>query len=1117
MTGLRRAFRILAGAGLLVTVGVATNQVLNDGRLSWTWLYASLCVSALSLVYSESGTTSAPAEGENTGTARGGRRVYLRQLRASVQDMETVGIATQSEFVFRMRQVYVDVSVVPQVLHAAAREPYLGSVGGGERRSLASVLRDAERDEASRVLAVIGGPGSGKTTLARNTALELCAHRWRPWKRRLPVLLYLRDHATALLADEPPTLETVAVSAGWLDGKVAARWLARRLDRGGCVVLLDGLDEVADPTERGRVVAWVARQIQRHPHNTYVVTSRPHGYESNPLPGAEVLQVRRFTWQQIERFLRQWSYATESRARGATGHEVRTAAARTATDLLARLRTQAALYDLAANPLLLTMTANVHRYRGQLPGSRAELYAEMCDVLLHRRSEARGLTDATGLAGPHKQHVAQHLALAMMRARVRDWPVRDAARAIRLALRQVPGHVSAEVFLEEARKSGLLVERDHDVYGFAHLTLQEYLAAAQLGIPHADTTVLTANVNDPWWRETILLWSAGNDATPVITACLDSGTVPALALAFDCAEEARTLDPDARVRLEALLAPPAPGQPRDPARARLVAGILATRALRETIRIDDTTALCARPVPHALYMAFVNEEEAAGRHHPVLPDPSGSDSGVAVGMQAGDAERFVDWINALTGDGETAYRLPTPAELGDPAALAADLTRHTVWALDGTETVLHQPQGVDWPYTYPAEQLRPLVAADRERITLYLRLMATPEPQRTQVETWVKVLTTALTHASALRGAPALSALKLPLILAMAIAIDDARLCAEAFTDDRELAPAFLRAFDLAHAFTRVVETVPVQELSLNLDPVLARALAHAHSVVGAHAAEILDPDTSLDRVHELAWDLAIDPTLGRALPHAHRLDLGRALEHAQGLDESLIRTLDLALGSADVPDPAPDLVRALDRALSFSPPHPFLRDLNLDLALNLALSLTRDSRTQVLTLSLNAFRSLCNRQVPGWPFIATHDAEPPRLTALDDFLVARATEGRRATGTSDRRAPEDPTRHIRPQRDILRSTAHNYPADQAQVLVEGVTELLTAIRDRTIPCDARVLSSARTALIAAMVDLDDSGWRHQRRSGHMYIVWQSLAALDASSSGPRPNQILLLTRIQSA
>ncbi|MFD4728333.1 NACHT domain-containing protein [Streptomyces seoulensis] len=1075
---------------------MATNQVLNDGKLSWTWLYASLCVTVLSLLYSESG---AGGTGD-TGTAHGGRRVYLRQLRASVRDMETVGIATQSEFVFRMRQVYVDVSVVPQVLHAAAREPYVGPVGGGERRSLASVLREGDDADTSRVLAVIGGPGSGKTTLARNTALELCAHRWRPWKRRLPVLLYLRDHASALLADEPPALETVAVSAGWLDGKVPARWLARRLDRGGCVVLLDGLDEVADPADRGRVVAWVARQVQRHPRNTYVVTSRPHGYETNPLPGAEVLQVRRFTWEQIERFLRQWSYATESRARGTAGPEARTAADRTATDLLTRLRRQPALYDLAANPLLLTMTANVHRYRGQLPGSRAELYAEMCDVLLHRRSEARGLTDATGLTGPHKQHVAQHLALAMMRARVRDWPVRDAARAIRLALRQVPGQVSAEVFLAEARKSGLLVEREHDVYGFAHLTLQEYLASAQLSAPHADTGVLTGNVGSPWWRETILLWAAGNDATPVITACLENSSVPALALAFDCADEARTVEPDTRARLEALLAPPRPGEPRAPEHAHLMAEILATRSLRETVRIDETSVLCARPVPYELYAAFVTEERAAGRHHPAEQASSDGVGGLAVGMQAGDSERFVEWVNSLALDGESVYRLPTSAELSDPTAHSIIPASHTVWAHDGFETHLHQPEGTDWPYTHRADRAESVVVTDLERIALYLRLMATPVPRRTRVDAWTKVLTTALTHASALRGAPAMSALKLPLLLGMAAAVEQVRLLAE----DHEEAPALLRAFGIAHTFTRAVETVPVQELSLNLDPILARALDHAHSALGTHSAEILNPGTSLDRVRDIARNLNLDPALSRAFRHSQGFQLNRALEHARGFDDELVRRLDDALDAVDVFDPltapASSPFHALQESLQLTSRHnPW--GSGLDLAVNLAVSITDDSSTRVLTVAHEAFRSLLG-------LFSFSSVAPSDLTLVKDFLAARVSgAGQRSIGPSTR-AVEDPFSVLRVQRDSPPPAG-----PQAREQAPGLADLLTEMRDRSIPWDERTLSCARTALSAAMAEFEGESWSRSDRAGPLYLAWHSLAALEASLDSPTANQILLLAR----
>ena len=57
-------------------------------------------------------------------------------------------------------------------------------------------------------------------------------------------------------------------------GKKAPRgWFETQLVNGRCVVLLDGLDEVADRRLRMRVVEWVERQMSVYGKNRFVVTS----------------------------------------------------------------------------------------------------------------------------------------------------------------------------------------------------------------------------------------------------------------------------------------------------------------------------------------------------------------------------------------------------------------------------------------------------------------------------------------------------------------------------------------------------------------------------------------------------------------------------------------------------------------------------------------------------------------------------------------------------------------------------------------------------------------------------------------------------------------------------
>ena len=112
--------------------------------------------------------------------------------------------------------------------------------------------------------------------------------------------------------------------------------------------------------------------IRQYPGNNYVITSRPQGYRSATIESAGVLQVRGFTTEQVSRFVHGWYLAVERHSTGAVGEDITIRARGEADDLLQRLDHAPALYDLTVNPLLHTMIANMHRYRGASPGSRPE-------------------------------------------------------------------------------------------------------------------------------------------------------------------------------------------------------------------------------------------------------------------------------------------------------------------------------------------------------------------------------------------------------------------------------------------------------------------------------------------------------------------------------------------------------------------------------------------------------------------------------------------------------------------------------------------------------------------------------------------------------------------------
>ena len=636
---------------------------------------------------------------------------YYRRITQKYRDYRIQG-RTKGPFPLDLEKVFVSLKVSPESSSRISSD-MLYRNRKKEDYHIWDFLTES-KGESLRRIAILGPPGSGKSTLLEHIALIYSRNRHRTHSKNaltlIPILLYLRDIRESVSQPSAPNLPTLLGQQDGLADLNLNNWFLNKLNKGNCLVMLDGLDEVSSAGQRIRVSEWVREQIRSFPNSHFIITSRPFGYKNMPLDGISVtLEVQPFTLSQMNRFIHQWYLQSElTRHREKENESIHKAATNQSNELIKRIVTQPVLSKLALNPLLLTMIATVHRYRGALPGKRIELYDEICDVLLGRRQGAKHISDS--LTALQKRTVLQHLALQLMLRNTTGFNLSTGISIVEDKLYSITDQMSALDFLRNMEeKSGLIVERERDLYEFAHKSFQEYLAASEIKSLR-QSELLVEMIGNVWWSETIRLYSAQSDATPFIQVALNSNSIDILSLAFDCLEEGLIVHPNIREKFEKRLLNGLTSLNEE--EFQLAAKTRLKRRFNQFLRIDEKTAIDTTYITCAEYQLFINDKyRQEGKVY--RPDHWNNNRFLQntatrpiLGVRAEDAVEFCKWLSKQEGK---QYRLPFSEESELNETFRNDLGR---WVMTSDSIILLFSKGNDEQLYHWSEKIKDFLLND---------------------------------------------------------------------------------------------------------------------------------------------------------------------------------------------------------------------------------------------------------------------------------------------------------------------------------------------------------------------------------------------------------------------
>jgi hypothetical protein len=400
---------------------------------------------------------------------------------------------------------------------------------GGQRRTTSIPNRDIrQRVPAFKWIAdnqrsvILGGPGSGKSTVLRMIALDLLSDHpmieplAKRWGTFLPLWLPFPFWTRRIQTDEPAAGLIQAVK-DWISLLSSRQEVLPIIDRAlrdnRVLLLLDGLDEWANESAARTAVNLLNSFVETR-ELPAVISSRPLGYQRIGPVGESwrTARLASFTKEQQIELVERWLASSDSFA---TIDRIKRA-----SELVERMHRHPSIARLAEIPLLLWGFVSIGLIQAQLPSNRVAAYRALCDLLLKahpaRRKEAAldGSANEIPLSEDVYEKVLAKLALSIQREvpegvidRTRALSMLDRILRTELDLPQeLALSVASRIMSPAAEASGVFVEAAPSSFRFLHRSLQEFLAARDLATNDLSEQlrVVRRYSKNPEWRDVFL-------------------------------------------------------------------------------------------------------------------------------------------------------------------------------------------------------------------------------------------------------------------------------------------------------------------------------------------------------------------------------------------------------------------------------------------------------------------------------------------------------------------------------------------------------------------------------------------------------------------------------------